>query len=235
MSNSSSLVTVQSMETIKPQFALLILNSKAAAPAGGGDLDPAPQVQLLDFYKSHVRGRRAEKVEISVEMVRDSMATNDKKDAVVAGGVNAFPSASSGSAVFKSLRLLGKPGSGPHRLRFTATIQVGESVFFGTSRRYLDSSASHFNVSIGKCPQKNPALSARNAPKQIGSCRATANSDEYLDDTDADKYKHNCVRCPPGGYCDKTTTLSTLRRSPAGGGYQKTRCGTMPNKCLPVA
>ena len=117
---------------------------------------------------------------------------------------------SSGSAVFKSLRLLGKP-SGPHRLRFTATIQVGETSSFGTSRRYLDSSASHFNVMIGKCPSEKPRVVGTECTKADWKLPGDCKPDEYLDDTDADKYKHNCVRCPPGGYCDKTTTLSTLR------------------------
>jgi hypothetical protein len=60
-----------------------------------------------------------------------------------------------------------------------------------------------------------------NALKDIGAINcitpdwtlaSSCKDDEYLNDTDADKYNHTCERCPRGGFCEiSTATWSTLR------------------------
>ena len=49
-------------------------------------------------------------------------------------------------------------------------------------------------TSLDSCKKLNFTVAADCLPNQMGS--------RYLDDTDVDKYKHQCALCPDGGVCD---------------------------------
>ena len=128
-----------------------------------------------------------------MEVVAGSMGTNGAKGTTVAGGVKSFSSVS-GTAIFESLRLVGKPDSGPYRLVFFADTQVTETSIFRTSRhvdRLLPDQRDDWQL-----PPRTPA-GRHECGKRDWKLPVDCNIDEYLSDTDTNKYKHSCVGCPP--------------------------------------
>ena len=204
-------------ETATAPTSLIPLTLKADAPAGGDILHPALQVQLLDFYKSKVVGHRAQKVEINVEVVAGSMGTNGAKGTTVAGGVKSFSSVS-GTAIFESLRLVGKPDSAPiasfsqtHRSQKPLSHITTCGLVYFTSQR-----------DDWRLPPRTPAWSARNAASEIGNCPSTA---ILMDLTIRIPTSTNTAVSGvlPAALVEQYCQAEHTDRSSAGGRYQKTR------------
>ena len=104
--------------------------------SGGGTLQPAPKVELLDAYGSIMVGDRARQIRIETFVVKQGQdGAIPAIAATISGGIARGVDNATGSATFDALNLRGRPGSGPHEIGLWATVNV---VAAGISARQHD-------------------------------------------------------------------------------------------------
>ena len=109
--------------------------------SGGGTLQPAPKVELLDAYGSIMVGDRAR--QISIETFVEKQGQNGASSAIpatISGGIARRVDNATGIATFDALNLRGRPGSGPHEIGLRATVDV-VSAGISARQRFIDAKA----------------------------------------------------------------------------------------------
>ena len=176
---------------------------------------PAPRVEILDLYGNILVGALAHDVAIEAIQVNSS--------GIVYGETRSPFDAQKGSATFHALKLIGVPRFGPYMVSFAAPIRIQQYAWLSTVRTINSTYPARndrrgfIRAWVGDCPAGtffDPQKHGRNTScsNVDWNLAKDCKLDECLNDTDSDKYNHECVECPPGGDCaNNEALLSNLR------------------------